>query len=104
MRLLNVPPGWCTEVCPELCSPTLRIFETVPSILDAGEDCGDCNNFRMLMAEYLSVVAGIACAVGEGNPVPERLSPAVLSPPIDVSLSEEDAGDSDERPVPLRKR
>ena len=58
----------------------------------------------MLMAEQLPVVEGLACAVGEGNPVPARLSPAVLSSPIDVSLSEEDAGDSDERPIPLRKR
>ena len=109
MLLINVPLGWGTEVFPELCSPTLRIFATVTSILvfgsaDAGEDCDDCNIFRMLIAEHMSVVAGIACAVGEGNPVPERLSPAVLSSPVDVSLSEEDAGDSDERPIPLRRR
>ena len=99
MRLINVPLGWFTEVCPELCLPIFRIFATVPSILDAGEECGDRKDFRMLMA-----VVGIACAVGEGNPVPARLSPAVPSSPDDVFLSGEDAGDSDERRTPVRKR
>lgn len=99
MRLINVPLGWFTEVCPELCLLIFRIFAAVPSILDAGEECGDCEDLRMLMA-----VVGIACAVGEGNPVPARLSPTVLFSPDDVFLSGEDAGDSDERPTPVRKR